>query len=67
MTFVADKSGNNPKDLPWDHFNRIVAAAPTASVPQYAGERVLNTGDGNVYQAMAPIANSWQIVTNVRR
>lgn len=67
MTFVADKSGNNPKDAPWDHFNRIVAATPATSTPQYAGERVLCLADGNVYQAMAPIANSWQVVTNVRR
>jgi hypothetical protein len=67
MTFVTDKSGNNPKDLPWDHFNRSGGGAPAAVVPMYAGERYLDSTAGVVYQAMSPLANSWQVVTNVRR
>lgn len=64
MTFVADKSGNNPTDKPFDHYNRTNAGDPTGSLtPQYAGERVLDTTNGVLYQALGVANSTWVQIT----
>ena len=64
MANVADKSNNNPTDKPWDHYNRTNAGDPTGSVtPQYAGERVLDTTNGTLYQALGTVSNTWVQIT----
>jgi len=44
-------------------YNRTTAAPPNAAlVSQYAGERVLDTSTGILYQALiANVNNSWQV------
>ena len=64
MTFVADKSGNSPTDKPFDHYNRSNAGDPTGVItPQYAGERLLDTTNGTLYQALGVVAGSWVQLT----
>lgn len=64
MAIVADKSGNNPTDKPFTMYNRTNAGTPQATlVPQYAGERVLDTTNGIIYQAQGTANSTWRVVT----
>jgi hypothetical protein len=66
MAIVADKSGNNPTDKPFTHYNRTNAGTPQATlVPQYAGERVLDITNGIMYQAVGLTNNTWRSVQEV--
>lgn len=64
MTFTADLSTNVPTDKPFDQYNRSNAGDPTGSVtPQYAGERMLDTTNGTLYQALGTLSSSWVQIT----
>jgi len=64
MTWVIDKSGANPTDKPFDQYNRTNAGSPLGSVtPQYAGERVLDTTNGVLYEALGVTNSTWVQVT----
>lgn len=64
MAIVANLSGNTPLDKPWDHYNRTNAGDPTGSVtPQYAGERILDTTNGTLYQALGTANSTWVQLT----
>lgn len=64
MTFVYNKGGDNVQDKPFDQYNRTNAGDPTGSVtPQYAGERILDTTNGTLYQALGAASSSWVQLT----
>lgn len=66
MAIVADKSGNNPTDVSWRTRNRTNAGTPQAALtPQYIGERVFDTTNGVLYEAMGTSATSWAVVTRI--
>ena len=65
MAIVQDKSGSNPKDVPYTTYNRIVAADPNGTTtPAYAGEIVLDTTTKKLWKAMNVVNNSWVTFTN---
>lgn len=64
IPFVHDLSGNNPMSAPFDQYNRTNDGDPTGTItPAFAGERLLDTVNGILYEALNPEANSWTQVT----
>lgn len=67
MATVPDLSGNFPASLPSGvdqrrtDYNRAVAGSPVtlATVPQYAGEIVLNSANGDLWYAKDVTAAGW--------
>jgi len=65
MAFVRNKgNADQPIDTPFDQYNRTNAGDPTGSVtPQYAGERILDTTNGTLYQALGTANSTWVQIT----
>lgn len=65
IPFVLDKSGNSVTSKPFDQYNRTNAGDPTGSItPEYAGERILDTTNGTLYQALGLVNSTWVQITN---
>lgn len=64
MTFVADKSLNNPTDPKYTSANRTVAnlAAVLALTPIYPGELVRAADTGQTYRATDDVTGFWALV-----
>lgn len=68
MSWVADKSGANQTDRPYDHYNRTNAGDPTNTLaPSFAGERVMDTTNGTLYQALGTVSSTWVVVAKSGR
>lgn len=64
IPFVLDKSGNSVTGQPFDQYNRTNAGDPTGSItPLYAGERILDTTNGTLYQALGLLSSTWVQIT----
>jgi len=60
MAIVADLSGIATLDKPLTTENRSNAGTPLASVtPQFAGEIILDTTNGKLYQAQTLLNSGW--------
>lgn len=60
MARVADLSGVNPTDKPFDTYNRTNAGDPNGSLtPQYSGEIVLDTTNSQLWYAAGTANNTW--------
>lgn len=64
MAMVPNLAGTTPLDKPFDHYNRTNAGSPAGSVtPEFAGERVLDTTNSKLYQALGVASNTWVLLT----
>jgi len=60
MAIVTDRAGVATLDKPLTSENRSNAGTPLASVtPQYAGEIILDTTNGKLYQAQTLLNSGW--------
>jgi hypothetical protein len=65
MAIVPDRAGVTQLDKPWTTWNRKVTVEPNGvTVPEYAGEIVIDVTNNVLWKAMAPTNDCWVALTS---